>query len=425
MNTKGEVISLNKIIEQAKHELEQMIDTLPEAMLLTDSKGNILRVNKTFIQLIGKRRFQDVVGKSIREALIFDKNDAYLDLLENLRERKEMSLRAKVNGKDKDLQFVIMPAGNNAEWRVIFVEDEEEKKKHLEKFEQECKREAAKAIICTLMHNINQPLTVTLITAQLLKMNLEKQMSVEEMRRNIDIIVKNTMQVGGIIKSLENPESFITEKYIGSTEMFDIRASFMAGLKRNITSGTGADILSRLMEVHVPGYLAHAERTAMVSEFLAQKMGLKERDCSTAMSCGYYHDIGKIGIPDVLLQKPSKLTQQEVIIMQNHCEIGKEFLSQFPFMEDEAESAWCHHEMPDGKGYPRGLKEKDIPIFARIVAVADCFEVMTAGRPYESPKNIEETLTEMHKEAGTQFSSSVFAVLEQNVDELQLILQKK
>jgi putative two-component system response regulator len=121
------------------------------------------------------------------------------------------------------------------------------------------------------------------------------------------------------------------------------------------------------------------------------------------------HDIGKVGVPDAVLNKPGKLTPEEWVEMKKHPEYGAKILggSDNELIQMSATVAWCHHERWDGKGYPRGLGGADIPIEARIASLADVFDALTSRRIYKPSFSLQETLELINKESGTQFDPTV------------------
>lgn len=119
------------------------------------------------------------------------------------------------------------------------------------------------------------------------------------------------------------------------------------------------------------------------------------------------HDIGKLGIPDSILLKPGRLTEEEWEEMKRHPEYAHEMLSGIEFLRPALEIPYCHHERWDGKGYPRGLKGEEIPLAARIFAVVDAWDAMRSDRPYRGALTREEALEEIRKGAGIQFDPRV------------------
>jgi HD-GYP domain-containing protein (c-di-GMP phosphodiesterase class II) len=122
------------------------------------------------------------------------------------------------------------------------------------------------------------------------------------------------------------------------------------------------------------------------------------------------HDIGKLGTPDGILLKPGLLTIEERRIMQCHVQIGYDLVKRIPFLADAAEIILMHHERCDGSGYPQGLKGPDIPLGARIFAVADSVDAITSDRPYRSALSFDHARREIERLAGTLFDPSVTSV---------------
>ena len=119
------------------------------------------------------------------------------------------------------------------------------------------------------------------------------------------------------------------------------------------------------------------------------------------------HDIGKIGIPQSVLNKPGKLTEEEFEIIKSHTTKGYEVLKDISIMPELSVGAGAHHERPDGKGYPKGLKGDEIPKVAQIIAVADCFDAMYSNRPYRERMNFDIAVSIIKEVSGTQLSSEV------------------
>ena len=123
------------------------------------------------------------------------------------------------------------------------------------------------------------------------------------------------------------------------------------------------------------------------------------------------HDIGKIGIPDRILNKPERLTDEEYAIMKSHVVKGAEILKSFTLIEHVEEGALYHHERYDGKGYVHGLKGGEIPLNARIIGIADTFDAMTANRVYRKQLDMDYVLNELKKGRGTQFDPELVDIM--------------
>ena len=154
---------------------------------------------------------------------------------------------------------------------------------------------------------------------------------------------------------------------------------------------------------------AHIRRMAHFSAAIARRMGLDEETVELVLYASPMHDIGKIGIPDRILLKPGRLTEEEMAIMRRHTDLGAEILanSDSPLMQTAERIALTHHEKWDGTGYPRGLAGADIPLAGRIVAVADVYDALTSRRPYKEPFSPETTLEMMRKDRDSHFCPDV------------------
>ena len=155
----------------------------------------------------------------------------------------------------------------------------------------------------------------------------------------------------------------------------------------------------------------HSKRVAIYSEQIARAAGLDEKQCRDIEWAAKMHDIGKIGIPDSILNKPSRLTDEEYGIMKSHTTRGAEILADFTLLDNVIDGAKYHHERYDGRGYPQGLKGEEIPEFARIIGVADAFDAMTANRIYRQQMDFSYVLGEMERGRGTQFDPKYVDIL--------------
>lgn len=155
----------------------------------------------------------------------------------------------------------------------------------------------------------------------------------------------------------------------------------------------------------------HSRRVAIYSKQIAKEYGLDEKQCRDIEWAAQMHDIGKIGIPDAILNKPSRLTDEEYATMKSHTVRGAEILKDFTLLDNVIDGAQYHHERYDGRGYPQGLSGEDIPLFARIIGVADAFDAMTANRVYRQQMDFSYVLGEMERGRGTQFDPRFVDIL--------------
>ena len=161
----------------------------------------------------------------------------------------------------------------------------------------------------------------------------------------------------------------------------------------------------------------HCRQLGLLSERMAAVLGLDESQQMTIRIGGYLHDIGKIGIADAVLLKPGRLTDAETAEMRRHSEIGAAILEVHDAMADIARIVRNHHERWDGRGYPDRLASTQIPLGARIIAVADAYSAMTSDRVYRAALPVDRAWAELRAHSGTQFDPEIVAVFEQVVDE--------
>jgi putative nucleotidyltransferase with HDIG domain len=147
----------------------------------------------------------------------------------------------------------------------------------------------------------------------------------------------------------------------------------------------------------------HSERVAMLSRLLAERAGLAEPAIERVYMGGLLHDVGKIGVPESVLQKTGRLTPEEFEQMKKHPEIGARILTDIKQIRDIIPGVLRHHERYDGRGYPGGLAGEDIPLMGRIICLADGFDAMTSNRTYRRALPLEVALMEIRRCSGTQF----------------------
>jgi len=184
--------------------------------------------------------------------------------------------------------------------------------------------------------------------------------------------------------------------------------------------------LARAGEYRDEGTGNHIIRMAKYSRLIAEALGtFSKQDCDDLEYAAPMHDIGKIGIPDGILLKPGKLNEYEWDIMQTHTTIGHAILSdsQSRYMRIGAIIALNHHERFDGKGYPNGLKGEEIPLIARVVAVADVFDALVSARPYKQAWETAEAIAYIQHNAGTHFDPQCVDAFMQRIDVIEQIKQ--
>jgi putative nucleotidyltransferase with HDIG domain len=169
----------------------------------------------------------------------------------------------------------------------------------------------------------------------------------------------------------------------------------------------------------------HCQRVTAFTITIARSMGVDKGLLRHIARGAFLHDIGKMGIPDHILRKPGPLTTDEREIMRRHCEIGFAVLERIPFLKEAAEIVLSHQECYDGSGYPRGLKSEQIPLGARIFAVADTLDAMISDRPYRKALPISAAREEIRRYSGRQFDPRVVQVFMSIPDPVWIDLHEK
>lgn len=159
------------------------------------------------------------------------------------------------------------------------------------------------------------------------------------------------------------------------------------------------------------GYtMGHSEKVAEYSRLIAERMGLDEKTVDLAFLCGIVHDVGKIGIPEEVLNKKGPLSSDEYKLIMGHSQMGASILSHISWLEDIVPVIEAHHERYNGSGYPMGLKGGDIPLLSRILAVADAFDAMTSDRSYRKAYSLEKAVEELKGNSGSQFDPQIVEI---------------
>jgi putative nucleotidyltransferase with HDIG domain len=214
-----------------------------------------------------------------------------------------------------------------------------------------------------------------------------------------------------LLNSIGNEAAIFIENVL----LYEDVRGLMMGLLHSLTSAVDAK------DAYTCG---HSERVALLSKMLAQSAKLPEPLVERIYMAGLLHDVGKIGVPESVLQKCGKLTAEEFEQIKKHPEIGARILRDIRQIEDIIPGVLHHHERYDGKGYPHGLAGESIPLMGRIICLADCFDAMTSSRTYRKALPLEVALTEIRRCSGTQFDPQLAdAFLSIGVDRLRDIVR--
>jgi diguanylate cyclase (GGDEF)-like protein len=187
----------------------------------------------------------------------------------------------------------------------------------------------------------------------------------------------------------------------------DQRMYARKGRKRTSAGRQATDALLKALAERNPGLGAHLDDVTGLCEAVGREVGLPEEELTPLLQAAALHDVGKVAIPDAILDKPGPLDDAEWEFMRTHTLIGERILAEAPSLAEAAKIVRSSHERHDGNGYPDGLAGDEIPLAARIIAVCDSFDAMTSNRPYRTAMSTEGALSELHNCSGTQFDPAV------------------
>lgn len=220
--------------------------------------------------------------------------------------------------------------------------------------------------------------------------------------RQVEAVVKRALEHHELVAAKQRYENHLAELVKQRTAELDRALGSLEDAYRSTLKALTAALETRDSETH-----GHSERVVSYSLRLGREYGLDERQKKSLEFGSLLHDIGKIGVPDSILRKPAKLTEEEWVRMREHPLHGQQILRGIEFLEGAARVVAQHHEKWDGSGYPLGLKREDIDLCARIFAVADAFDAMTSDRVYRRGKSYESAAKELDEWAGRQFDPTV------------------
>ncbi len=220
--------------------------------------------------------------------------------------------------------------------------------------------------------------------------------------RQVEAVVKRALEHQQLIVAKQRYEDHLEELVEQRTAELDQALNSLEDAYRSTLRALTAALETRDLETH-----GHSERVVTYSLRLGREYGLDSHRIKALEFGSLLHDIGKIGVPDSILRKPAKLTDDEWVLMRQHPVHGRQILRGIEFLEGAARVVAQHHEQWDGSGYPTGLSGEDIDVCARIFAVADAFDAITSDRVYRKGKPYEAAAQELDDWAGKQFDPKV------------------
>ena len=220
--------------------------------------------------------------------------------------------------------------------------------------------------------------------------------------RQVEAVVTRALEHQDLIVAKQRYENHLEELVEKRTAELDHTLNSLEDAYRSTLKALTAALETRDLETH-----GHSERVVTYSLRLGREYGLEASRMKSLEFGSLLHDIGKIGVPDLILRKPAKLTEEEWVLMREHPTHGQQILKGIEFLEGAARVVAQHHEKWDGSGYPLGLKGEEIDLCARIFAVADAFDAMTSDRVYRKGKPYRDAAKELDDWAGRQFDPKV------------------
>ena len=220
--------------------------------------------------------------------------------------------------------------------------------------------------------------------------------------RQVEAVVKRALEHHDLVVAKQRYENHLEELVEQRTAELDRALNSLEAAYRSTLKALTAALETRDSETH-----GHSERVVSYSLRLGREYGLSSEEMKSLEFGSLLHDIGKIGVPDSILRKPAKLTEEEWVRMREHPLHGQQILRGIEFLQGAARVVAQHHEKWDGTGYPLGLRNEDIDICARIFAVADAFDAITSDRVYRRGKPYEAAAQELDDWAGRQFDPKV------------------
>ena len=220
--------------------------------------------------------------------------------------------------------------------------------------------------------------------------------------RQVEAVVKRALEHHDLVVAKQRYENHLEELVEQRTAELDRALNSLEGAYRSTLKALTAALETRDSETH-----GHSERVVSYSLRLGREYGLNSEAMKALEFGSLLHDIGKIGVPDSILRKPAKLTEEEWVRMREHPLHGQQILRGIEFLQGASRVVAQHHEKWDGTGYPLGLRAEDIDICARIFAVADAFDAITSDRVYRRGKSYEAAAQELDDWAGRQFDPKV------------------
>ncbi len=215
-------------------------------------------------------------------------------------------------------------------------------------------------------------------------------------------------EFGTVEASITEAAATLLATHTHNVDLLDEQAALLVGVISSISSA---------IDARDPYTRGHSERVARHARRIARRLGRPEAECERFYLCGLLHDVGKIGVPDHVLKKPGRLTDEEFAEIKKHPEIGYRIVKNLTQLADLLPGILHHHESADGSGYPHGLSGDEIPFLARVIMVADAYDAMTSDRPYRKGMPHEKAAGILCEQSGVQWDARIVEAFLQTVPE--------
>jgi putative nucleotidyltransferase with HDIG domain len=244
------------------------------------------------------------------------------------------------------------------------------------------------------------------------------RVGIEAMRNGADDYLVKPLELDVVLASLERAlekkqlQGELEKYRQGLERLVEERTQELASALGRLEQSYGETLrtLGAAIDLRDSPTAGHSQRVAQYSRRIAEELALDQHAQKTILMGAWLHDIGKLAIPDAILLKPGALTEDEWRVMRSHVEIGYDLIRQIPFLNRAADIVLTHHERADGTGYPKGLKGSEIPLGARIFAIADTVDAMTSDRPYRRALSFDQASAEIRTGAGCRYDRRVAQV---------------
>jgi response regulator RpfG family c-di-GMP phosphodiesterase len=261
--------------------------------------------------------------------------------------------------------------------------------------------------------NLEQKIKLVYTDYEIKELFENKNILIQKFKNNVDlmILIKGKEKDIGFLE-INFKDREIKEEEIKFFESFSIQvgigienALLLEMLQNSYINAITSLVMS--LEAKDKYTKGHSEEVVYYSLLIGEKLGLKDEELEILKNASYLHDLGKLGIKDNILLKPGKLNREEFEIIKQHPLITLKILEPLNLRLEEKEACLYHHERIDGSGYPFGLKDEKIPVYAKIIAVADAYSAMTSERPYRKKMSKEEAIEELKKYAGIHYDKEI------------------